>query len=224
MRSPGLGLEPPDMSDPQAAANKFAPEYLEALYNRYGGEWPMTAAAWNWGYNNVDKMIAQYGDPRKGQIDMATWVSKLPSQVRDYIHKVAGGQMALPAQTPPAQTETAAVVGRPSVVNPLAIQPQSPQSSADLKDMMHKYWTMAALSTLLPAGFAFHKVAYDPRDVLAVAKGQFSGVRGGTMPMSGMPRSFGQPVRPVLGAGAGPQVVAYSPATVPGFEPVRRRS
>jgi hypothetical protein len=76
--------------------------------------------------------------------------------------------------------------------NPLTMQ--TPRAALQDPLDMHKLMTMAALQSMLPKGFAFHPVEYDPRkplEVLKTARGLSE-----TMPMRGMDRSFQeQPVQ-----------------------------
>ncbi len=65
--------------------------YFERMMKYYKGDAVLATAAYNAGPGNVDKAIRVLGDPRKGGISYAAWVSGLPSvhpglrETRDYV-------------------------------------------------------------------------------------------------------------------------------------------
>ncbi|MEC5375445.1 transglycosylase SLT domain-containing protein [Pseudocitrobacter sp. MW920760] len=62
----------------------LASDYANQLYGKYGSE-TLAGAAYNWGMGNVDKLIAKVGDPRKGEITEAAFISKLPAETRGWL-------------------------------------------------------------------------------------------------------------------------------------------
>lgn len=62
----------------------LASDYANQLYGKYGSE-TLAGAAYNWGIGNVDKLIAKVGDPRKGEITEAAFISKLPAETRGWL-------------------------------------------------------------------------------------------------------------------------------------------
>lgn len=64
----------------------LASDYANQLYGKYGSE-TLAGAAYNWGMGNVDKLIAKVGDPRKGEISEAEFVSKLPAETRNWLSR-----------------------------------------------------------------------------------------------------------------------------------------
>ncbi|MES0303003.1 transglycosylase SLT domain-containing protein [Citrobacter sedlakii] len=64
----------------------LASDYANQLYGKYGSE-TLAGAAYNWGMGNVDKLIEQVGDPRKGEISETEFVSKLPAETRGWLSR-----------------------------------------------------------------------------------------------------------------------------------------
>lgn len=64
----------------------LASDYANQLYGKYGSE-TLAGAAYNWGMGNVDNLIDKVGDPRKGEISEAEFVSKLPSETRGWLSR-----------------------------------------------------------------------------------------------------------------------------------------
>ncbi|EMM5415294.1 transglycosylase SLT domain-containing protein [Citrobacter amalonaticus] len=64
----------------------LASDYANQLYGKYGSE-TLAGAAYNWGMGNVDNLIDKVGDPRKGEISEAEFVSKLPAETRGWLSR-----------------------------------------------------------------------------------------------------------------------------------------
>lgn len=66
--------------------------YLLDLLARFDGNYAMAAAAYNAGPSRVDKWIKQFGDPRKGEIELIDWVELIPIyETRNYVQRVLEG-------------------------------------------------------------------------------------------------------------------------------------
>ncbi len=66
--------------------------YLARRTNQFGGSYVMAAAAYNAGAGRVDRWIAEYGDPRTGQIDIIDWMEQIPfNETRNYVQRVMEG-------------------------------------------------------------------------------------------------------------------------------------
>lgn len=64
----------------------LASDYASQLYGKYGSE-TLAGAAYNWGMGNVDNLIEKVGDPRKGEISEAEFISKLPTETRGWLSR-----------------------------------------------------------------------------------------------------------------------------------------
>lgn len=63
--------------------------FLHRLVQRYGGLYPLAAAAYNAGPGNLNKWLARYGDPRDGKTDLVDWIESIPfEETRNYVQRV----------------------------------------------------------------------------------------------------------------------------------------
>ncbi|HFJ4329045.1 TPA: transglycosylase SLT domain-containing protein [Serratia liquefaciens] len=62
----------------------LASDYANELFGKYGSE-TLAGAAYNWGQGRLDKLIAKIGDPRKGEVSEAEFVSNLPAETRGWL-------------------------------------------------------------------------------------------------------------------------------------------
>ncbi len=63
--------------------------YLNSLIEDYNGFYPMAIAAYNAGPGRVKEWNAQFGDPRRGEIDVIDWVEQIPFyETRNYVQRV----------------------------------------------------------------------------------------------------------------------------------------
>jgi len=64
-------------------------QHLDYLLNRFNGSYIMTAAAYNAGPTRPSQWIADYGDPRTGEVDPIDWVEFIPfSETRNYVQRI----------------------------------------------------------------------------------------------------------------------------------------
>jgi hypothetical protein len=76
-------------------------EYLRRQMKDFGHP-ALALAAYNAGPGNVRKWVRTHGDPRKGEIDLAAWVDKIPfAETRSYVRKVTA-DAGLPLKNSPA--------------------------------------------------------------------------------------------------------------------------
>ncbi|MCW5773273.1 MAG: lytic transglycosylase domain-containing protein, partial [Rhodospirillaceae bacterium] len=68
---------------------RLGTEFLGHFVERYGGLYPLAAAAYNGGPGNLNKWLARYGDPRDGKTDMIDWIESIPfEETRNYVQRV----------------------------------------------------------------------------------------------------------------------------------------
>lgn len=85
-RNPGFGVTPAKDDSPEELA-RVGRDYVGAMTARYQDP-ALVLAAYNAGPGQVDKWIAQYGDPRTGTISRDEWLQKVPfAETRDYVTK-----------------------------------------------------------------------------------------------------------------------------------------
>jgi len=66
--------------------------YLAHLLKRYDGAYVLAIAAYNAGPSRVNRWIKEFGDPRQENIDMITWVERIPIyETRNYVQRVLEG-------------------------------------------------------------------------------------------------------------------------------------
>jgi hypothetical protein len=128
MKDPGFGV--PTMAELRARglseedANRLAGQkYLEAMYKRYGDK-THALMAYNWGPGKMDKWLASGADPKK-----------VPSETRDYVKSVMGGNAA---------SSRAATTATPATTTSTTKNPMDAFSPENLKAMQ------ANISGLMP--------------------------------------------------------------------------
>ncbi|MFM0151450.1 lytic transglycosylase domain-containing protein [Paraburkholderia sediminicola] len=84
--SPGFGVRPAADDSPAERA-RVGNDYLDAMIAHYGGDQTLALGAYNWGYRNVDKLVANAqaaGQPVNG----AALLSQMPAGTQGYISKI----------------------------------------------------------------------------------------------------------------------------------------
>ena len=68
---------------------RLGAEYLSQMAGRFDGNVAMMAAAYNAGPSRPTRWIAEYGDPRKGGIDIVDWIEMIPfRETQNYVMRV----------------------------------------------------------------------------------------------------------------------------------------
>jgi soluble lytic murein transglycosylase len=63
--------------------------YLETLMGDFAGSYALAVAAYNAGPGRVRAWLRDYGDPRRGDVDMVDWIENIPiAETRIYIQRV----------------------------------------------------------------------------------------------------------------------------------------
>lgn len=68
---------------------RLGSEYLASLARRFDGNAVMMAAGYNAGPSRPARWMEQFGDPRKGEIDVVDWIEMIPfNETRNYVMRV----------------------------------------------------------------------------------------------------------------------------------------
>ncbi|MCR8546610.1 transglycosylase SLT domain-containing protein [Salipiger sp. P9] len=68
---------------------RLGSEYLASLARRFDGNAVMMAAGYNAGPSRPIRWMEQFGDPRKGEIDVVDWIEMIPfNETRNYVMRV----------------------------------------------------------------------------------------------------------------------------------------
>ena len=75
-------------ADPEYNAQLGA-KYLSQMSGRFSGNVVMVSAAYNAGPSRPDRWMREYGDPRKGDIDVVDWIEMIPfRETQNYVMRV----------------------------------------------------------------------------------------------------------------------------------------
>ncbi len=100
----GIGYDTGSLTQP-AYNVQLGTSYFDRLLTRFGGSYPLAVAAYNAGGGNVNKWLAQNGDPRTGQIDILDWIEAIPfSETRGYVQRVLENATVYDLLDPPNAT------------------------------------------------------------------------------------------------------------------------
>ncbi|NJM30716.1 MAG: lytic transglycosylase domain-containing protein [Rhizobiales bacterium] len=84
-----LSYAPSKLTGDPAYNVKLGAAHLADLVEDYNGSYVLTLVAYNAGPRRSREWVAEYGDPRNGQVDPIDWVESIPFQeTRQYVQKV----------------------------------------------------------------------------------------------------------------------------------------
>jgi hypothetical protein len=173
---PGFGVTPAADNSPSEIA-RVGRDYAAALFRHYNGNTTLASAAYNAGPGQVDKWLAEFGDPRSGAVTDSEWAGKVPFQeTRNYIDRMGGTGGQMLAQ----RTADSAPITPPkgTSVNELAPgtgaggSPQSPVGETDQASQMLKaFKTYSFINSILNAkGHSAQPVDYNPWALVPTAR------------------------------------------------------
>ncbi|MBS1088138.1 transglycosylase SLT domain-containing protein [Gluconobacter wancherniae] len=98
----GLPFDPSRLDSDAAYNRGLGHAEMYRLCAKYGNNFTLACAAYNWGQGNVDKAIKEYGDPRTGAVSDSDFLSHAPAETQKYVTKIQSGLQ--PQQPPPSST------------------------------------------------------------------------------------------------------------------------
>lgn len=88
-RKEGLPYRQADLLNDPDYNMTLGAAHLSHLFERFGGSWIMSFAAYNAGAARVDQWVRDYGDPRAPGVDPLDWLELIPfEETRNYVQRV----------------------------------------------------------------------------------------------------------------------------------------
>ncbi len=88
-RKKGVAYERKRLTEDATYNALLGQHYLSDQVDRYGGSYPLALAAYNAGPHRVRTWLRQFGDPRRGGVEMVDWVESIPfNETRNYVQRV----------------------------------------------------------------------------------------------------------------------------------------
>jgi soluble lytic murein transglycosylase len=96
----GLGYNMSSLTADPGYNIQLGSSYFQRLLDQYGS-YPLAVAAYNAGAGNVNRWIAQFGDPRMAGTDMIRWIEQIPfTETRGYVQRVLENAVVYDASNP----------------------------------------------------------------------------------------------------------------------------
>lgn len=91
-RKSGLSHQNEWLTSRPAHNVKLGSKYIGQLVARYDGNYAIALAGYNAGPSRANRWIEEFGDPRKGEIDLVDWIELIPIyETRNYVQRVMEG-------------------------------------------------------------------------------------------------------------------------------------
>lgn len=88
----GLPYDPARLTTDPAYNATLGSRYLAGLIEEFGPSVALVASGYNAGPGRPRRWIADYGDPRRADVDVVDWVEKIPfAETRTYVMRVVEG-------------------------------------------------------------------------------------------------------------------------------------
>lgn len=118
----GLPFDEARLTSDAEYNKRLGSAYLSKMLERYDGHQALALAAYNAGPGKVDEWLKNHGDPRRGEIDVASWVQKIPFQeTRDYTRNILKDLQAANSQPHQPQAAVQASGWSPAAQGSIAI-------------------------------------------------------------------------------------------------------
>ena len=91
-RGSGMHYSSPLLTEDPDYNLRLGRTYLQAMLERFDGNYALALAAYNAGPARVDSWIQKRGDPRSPAVDIIDWIERIPfSETRNYVQRVLEG-------------------------------------------------------------------------------------------------------------------------------------
>ena len=108
----GISYDSSRVHDPEINV-MLGSAYFQRMLNTWDGSVPLAVASYNAGPGNVRKWINAYGDPRRGQVDVISWIEAIPfSETRGYVQRVIENSVVYDAMSAQPRAQASMHVSR----------------------------------------------------------------------------------------------------------------